>query len=364
MSKIVSIGTAQPAYAMKQSDICSFMEKMLQLPEDTQRKLRILYERSGIETRHSVVPDYTSFASEKELFAPQFSDSTPSIEHRMLLYYKYATPLAVDAIRNAVSDKQLQQVTHLITVSCTGMSAPGLDIELMEQLGLANHVHRTSVNFMGCYAAVHALKMADAICNSNPAAQVLVVSVELCTLHFQYTTDYDTLTANALFADGAAACLVVADTANNFDSQLSLTIRGFYSEVQPAGKKDMAWHLSSTGFLMTLSSYIPQLVQANIKALTDRACHSVGLSRGDIKHWAIHPGGRKILEAVSEQLELPNESLHASYQVLQNNGNMSSATLLFVLKEYMQNHRPSEPIFAAAFGPGLTFETCILSYHV
>ncbi|RYF84362.1 MAG: type III polyketide synthase, partial [Chitinophagaceae bacterium] len=187
MSKIVSIGTAVPAHCHRQMDILPFMQNVYALPVDEARKLRFMYAQSGIEQRYSVLPDYSkSFHDWK--FYPQTEslEPFPSLEQRMGVYNKQAPLLSVDAIRNCLSHKfSPQQVTHLITVSCTGMSAPGLDLQLMELMDLKKTVFRTSINFMGCYAALHALKLGDAICKADKDAQVLIVCTELCTLHFQ-----------------------------------------------------------------------------------------------------------------------------------------------------------------------------------
>ncbi|MES2689377.1 MAG: type III polyketide synthase [Bacteroidota bacterium] len=363
MSKIAGIGIAVPPYKMQQGEIHRFMEKVYDAGDDDKRKLKMLYERSGIATRYSVVPDYNEDLNTRMLFPDTGNlEPFPSLEKRMELYHRYAGTLAVEAINKLRQCATVNDVTHLITVSCTGLSAPGLDLELMERLGLPNHIQRSAVNFMGCYAAVHALKQADAICNSSAAAKVLIVSVELCTLHFQKKTDYDNLTANAIFGDGAAACLVVSDDTET-GSGNAVHIKGFYSEVHHSAKKDMAWQLSSSGFLMTLSSYIPQLVESNIEQLVTNAMDRLHLSKHDIAHWAIHPGGRKILEAISGKLALEPSALQYSYEVLNEYGNMSSATLLFVLKKMIETDTVQGTIFGAAFGPGLTMETVVLDKH-
>jgi predicted naringenin-chalcone synthase len=256
---------------------------------------------------------------------------------------------------------QKADITHLITVSCTGMSAPGLDLQLLELLDLPRHTWRTSINFMGCYAAIHAMKMADAICQTSKQAKVLVVCTELCTLHFQREPTIDNIASSLLFADGSAAVVITGD-----DHPLKgMYLNGFYSEVIPKGKKDMAWELSSTGFLMTLSSYIPDLLQEDFTIFTKRALAQAGLTQQDIAHWCIHPGGRKILEAIHKALSLYNGELQASYDILRNYGNMSSPSILFILKKIgttlLHNHNKREHIFGAAFGPGLTMETFVAS---
>jgi predicted naringenin-chalcone synthase len=246
------------------------------------------------------------------------------------------------------------EITHLITVSCTGMSAPGLDLQVMELMELQNTIFRTSVNFMGCYAAIHALKLADAICKSDNKAKVMIVCTELCTLHFQREATMDNITSGMLFADGSAAALVTHD---DFRAT-GLKIESFYSEIIPKGRKDMAWELSSSGFLMTLSGYIPDLIEEDFEALVNRSLKHSGISRDEINYWCIHPGGKRILEAVAKSLRIDAPTLHHSYQVLEKFGNMSSPTILFVLKQILSSSPAAgEKILAAAFGPGLTMET-------
>jgi predicted naringenin-chalcone synthase len=223
----------------------------------------------------------------------------------------------------------------------------------MDLMDLEKKIFRTSINFMGCYAAIHALKLADALCMTNATAKVLIVCTELCTIHFQREATMDNIASSLLFGDGAAAALIVP---NSYSKGMELT--GFYSEVISKGKRDMAWELSSTGFLMTLSGYVPDLIKEDFKAVADRALLQRDLTTDDIDNWCIHPGGKRILEAIEQSMDLPKEQLAPSYHVLNDYGNMSSATILFVLKEIMES-KPLGNIFAAAFGPGLTVETFI-----
>jgi predicted naringenin-chalcone synthase len=210
---------------------------------------------------------------------------------------------------------------------------------------------------MGCYAAIHALKMADNICRADAKARVMIVCTELCTIHFQKTCEMDSIASGLLFADGAAAALVTGD---DFSDE-GVGINNFYSEVALNGQEDMAWNLSEKGFLMRLSSYIPQLLQAGITPLLQNALKAGGFSRSDITRWAIHPGGKKILENIQKELQLSNDDLKISFDILREYGNMSSPTILFVLKRMMESLGSAhEKIFAAAFGPGLTMETLIL----
>ena len=358
MSRIVSIGTALPPHRHRQRDILQFMLNAYQPEAEDRRKISLLYERSGIDTRYAVIPDY-SVPIHERTFYPKTLDMEPfpGLDQRMKLYNTHATQLSISAIKDCISDNiGVKDITSLITVSCTGMSAPGLDISVMQELKLSTNIQRSSVNFMGCYAAIHALKMADNICRADKKAKVLIVCTELCTIHFQKDCEMDSIASGLLFADGAAAVLVSGD-----DSIEGVKIGNFYSEVELNGQEDMAWNLSEKGFLMRLSAYIPQLLQAGIAPLLKNALNAAGYSRDQITRWAIHPGGKKILENIQKELALSANDLQNSFDVLRNFGNMSSPTILFVLKQiFGQLNNRGEKIFAAAFGPGLTMETLIL----
>lgn len=359
MSKLISIGTAVPAYAHAQQDILPFMQHIYGLNETGKRKLRYLYQQGGIEKRYSVVPDYTLPAREWKFYPPTENlEPFPSLEQRMQWFDRHAAPLSLDAIRQCLGSKTSPgEITHLITVSCTGMSAPGLDLEIAALLDLPRTVFRTSVNFMGCYAAIHALKLADALCKATKKARILIVCTELCTLHFQRTPTTDNIMSSLLFADGSAAALVVDDD----QPEKGLNLAGFYAEIQPKGKKDMSWQLSSTGFQMGLSSYIPNLIAADFAGLIDHALQQKGIQKDQINHWCIHPGGKKILEVAGASLHLSDQDLAPSYDILREYGNMSSATLLFVLQRIMNRTNASHQwLLAAAFGPGLTMETMLM----
>ncbi|RYG05525.1 MAG: type III polyketide synthase [Chitinophagaceae bacterium] len=372
MSKILSIGTANPSHRHDQSQILTFMQTVYAFGEADKRKLRFLYNNSGISSRYSVIPDYSLDLPGWEFFPKgENLEPFPTIEPRLKWYDKFAPALSAAAINDCVAGRMnSNEITHLITVSCTGMSAPGLDLQLVELLNLPLTTNRTSVNFMGCYAAIHALKMANDICTANPVAKVMIVCTELCTLHFQRDAGMDSVASALLFGDGSAAVLVTGDNAPDlmFDgnTQKSLHLDQFYSEIVPRGKKDMTWEISSSGFLMTLSNYIPELIEHDFLQLVTNALKGVGLDHTTIDNWCIHPGGKRILEAVSKSLDLPKDRLQPSYDVMKEYGNMSSPTILFVLKQILEKLRsgetPSTPVFGAAFGPGLTMETFVASY--
>jgi predicted naringenin-chalcone synthase len=273
----------------------------------------------------------------------------------MKLYKSKALPISIEAINKCIDTHiNADQITHLITISCTGMSAPGLDLEIMEAMKLSPTLFRTSINFMGCYAAIHGLKLAKFICDSVPDAKVVLVATELCTLHFQKEYTLENASSSLLFADGSAAVLI----SNKISSPNALKIEGFHSQVVLEGKKDMAWEISSKGFLMTLSSYIPQLIKEDIESLISAALQKENLTHQEIPYWCIHPGGKKIVDVIEQKLSLTAEQTKYARKVLAENGNMSSPTILFVLKEIMESPiKPGEKIFGIAFGPGLTMET-------
>lgn len=365
-SYICAIGTANPAFKIPQMQIADFMAAALQFDDLQTRKLKALYRVSGIGQRYSVLEDF-QLTNGDFTFFPNTADLEPfpGVQQRMNLYKKHAVDLSEQAITDCLAKSPgniLGSITHLITISCTGMYAPGLDIELVERLGLMSTVQRTAVNFMGCYAAFNAIKLADAICKSSPEAKVLLVSTEICTIHFQKYTEQDHLVSNALFGDGAAAVLMQGKP----DYGYNLELESFHCELAPAGKQEMAWHIGDTGFEMTLSSYVPDLIKSGIRKLTDNLLQGLKTRLSDIRLFAIHPGGRRILEVIEEELGMSRDDNRYAYQVLRDYGNMSSATVLFVLKELMSNLTQEEqhqPVLSFAFGPGLTLESMLLKVH-
>ena len=331
------------------------MQKAYHLDDGDKRKLSFLYRHSGIQRRYSVLDDFSK--QDNWSFIPSEKDRDfPSLEERMDLFNTHAPSLSIAAIEKCMEGIiRAEAITHLITVSCTGMSAPGLDLIIAEKLDLPSNVFRTSVNFMGCYAAIHALKLAKFICDSTPGSNVMIVATELCTLHFQKEYTQDNAASSLLFGDGSAAVLV----SNTLQADNSLALHSFYSQVSYAGKGDMAWELSSHGFKMKLSSYIPELIEKDIIQLIEKAALDANIKSETINYWCLHPGGRKILDNIQAQLELPVEALAYARKVLSEYGNMSSPSVLFVLKEMMGSIKKGDVVFGAAFGPGLTMETFI-----
>jgi predicted naringenin-chalcone synthase len=364
MSKIISIGTAVPKYGAKQSTILDFMHAAYN--DDTaSRKLNILFNYSGINTRYSVIPDFDKSNSKYFLF--NGNQIAPTIEKRLNIFKENAISLAIEAIQNSIKKLNTTiaefEITHLITVSCTGLYAPGIDAVLIEQLNLPNDIFHTSINFLGCNAAFHALKLGDMIAKTDEKAKVLIVCVELCTLHFQPKDNHDNLLSNTIFGDGAAAAVVVSDTAAKQNNQAGMAINGFYSLLLSKGKDLMGWNITPVNFEMVLDAKVPGFIGDELDDIVLKAEKKLNITSEKIDKWAIHPGGKKILDIIKKQLRLNDSDLHYSYKVLDEYGNMSSPTILFVLNELMQSElKPNEIIFSIGFGPGLSIETAVYTY--
>jgi predicted naringenin-chalcone synthase len=280
----------------------------------------------------------------------------------MKIYEKEALKLAVRSVNDMNLRFPLNEVTHLITFSCTGMYAPGLDIDLVSALGLKSNIQRFSVNFMGCYAGLTVLKLADSIVRADPNARVLAVGVEICSIHFQKALEDDFLLSNALFGDGAASFVVESAPR----AGKNILNQAFQCELIPEGSGDMAWHIRDFGFEMRLSSYIPKLINGSMNSMLNDLFQDLHISTKDVRQYAIHPGGRKILDTLSETLKLKETDLDASYEVLNQYGNMSSVTVIFVLRQLLTKLGDSDngdSILSMAFGPGLTMESALLSFR-
>ncbi len=358
---ITAIGTALPPYRTPQQDIANFMASMLEMDERERRQLRILYRASAIKYRYSVIEDYQLDQSDFT-FYDQHGKQPPGVSRRMQLYRETAVKLASNAAIDClkVNHTSAQNITHLITISCTGMYAPGLDIDLVQKLELPDSVHRTAVNFMGCYGAFNGLKLADAICRADNSARVLVVSAELCSIHFQQSKKPDDLLSGALFGDGAAAVLVEAAPARE---GLSIALEQFHCTLVPRGQEDMTWNIGDFGFEMKLSAYVPNLIKGGIQDFVNKLLQKLPAPTPAIDYFAIHPGGKRILERIEEVLQIDREQNRFAWEVLREYGNLSSATVLFVLKNLLDSLTPADAgkqVLSMAFGPGLTMESAML----
>ncbi len=272
----------------------------------------------------------------------------PTTAERMRVFEKHAAALAVSAIEKLQLGARLARITHLIVTSCTGMMAPGIDLEIVAQCGLSSSVERTCIGFMGCYAGVIALKFAHHIVRSEPSARVLIVNLELCSLHLQETSDIEQLLSLMVFADGCSASVVSADP-------VGFAIDGFHAAVIPDTSSLITWHVGDSGFNMFLSGRVPASISLGLADYRDAILN--GATPSSIDMWAVHPGGRSVLDAVAKSLQLNSDALAVSRGVLKDYGNMSSATVMFVLESLLKTARAGERGCGMSFGPGLTAET-------
>jgi predicted naringenin-chalcone synthase len=281
---------------------------------------------------------------------------------RNRVYGRHAAPICVQLARELLEQSPqfaASDITHVITVSCTGFVNPGPDWAIVNELGLRPTVERYNLGFMGCYAALPALRMARQFCLARPDAVVLVVCLELCSLHMQLQTTNDSILGNALFSDGAAGALVSARPP--VEGQPALALDGFMSAMAPEGSGEMAWEIGDRGFNLVLSSYVPDVISANLTRIVGELLSPRALALDDIDLWAVHPGGKSILDKAGKSLGLHPAQIEASRSVLRDFGNMSSATILFVLKRMLEDPAAaSQTIAAMAFGPGLTVECGLL----
>ena len=357
MSMIIAgMGTALPRHRISQVDAAQIAKQYSCETAAQERLFATLYRRAGVESRGSVVLD----RSDGPLDSRQsfYNATAPTTRQRMLKYEAEARPLAVAASRAALDDAGIEpgRVTHLVTVSCSGFYAPGFDIGLVKQLPLPSRVARTHVGFMGCQGALNGLRVARAFLDADPSACVLVFALELCSLHHQYGWDADTIVANALFADGAAAVVAVApERAGSRRYQ----VLGSGSTVIDDSEDAMTWRISDHGFQMTLSPRVPDLIGQHLRPWLEGWLADHHLDLAAIGTWAVHPGGPRILTAVCEAIGLDPTVLETSHQVLAQHGNMSSPTIFFIL-DRLSRSGCSRPCLALAFGPGLTVEAALL----
>jgi alpha-pyrone synthase len=339
------IATAVPEHDVHDGFVV-FAEKMLGDPW-LHTFFRRMVSRANIAHRYSFLdprkgPGQFSSYDAQEFYRP---GNFPNTALRMELFEQSAPVLMRKAVdRLALNEKERSSITHVLVTCCTGLYAPGLDVEIVDHVGLSAGVERTMVGFMGCSAAINALKLARHIVRSDPEAGVLMVNLELCTLHLQETQALEQVLSFLIFADGAAASLITG-------CELGFALDSFKALMVPETRGLITWKIRGLGFDMLLSGQVP--------AELGRVLHEGELmaERDGIDLWAVHPGGRSILDAVEKALELPADALTASREVLSCFGNMSSATIMFVLQRMMQQAGPGQSGCAMSFGPGLTAET-------
>jgi predicted naringenin-chalcone synthase len=344
------IETAVPETVYTQQESAARVAGWMTDPRE-RRLSTMAHKASGIEKRHSVI---TSF--EDDFFVRDEAGALvePTTAERNARFEAAAIPLACRVAQQlcAAHPAARATITHLITVSCTGCFTPGPDIHIVRQCGLRDSVQRYHLGFMGCCAAISAIHMAQQFCEADEQAVVMVICLELCTLHLKPNGGRDALLANLLFADGTAACLVSAQP----PEQPAYRLGQRTSHLVGDSAAEMAWTIGDHGFDMKLTSYVPRLIGSQIESLVAAALRDEPIDATDIDLWAVHPGGKTIVDAVEEALDLSPDQLRASREILRNYGNMSSVTLLFVLRNLLETVPHDRRVCAMAFGPGLTVE--------
>lgn len=342
---INQIETAVPPYEGHQSSI-DFLSKFITSDEE-RLKFNLIARRLGIEKRYTVLEH---FFGENGLSANAFyrPDYFPTTEERMERYRAEALPLAEKAVSALLQGRNKDDITHLILTSCTGFYAPGLDIDIVNRFGLNPSIQRTLIGYMGCYASIPGLKLAKQIVQADKNAKVMMVNLELCTLHWRKgNIPFDQFVSFLLFSDGCAVSLISAE-------QRGLSLEDFYATVFPDSLDLMGWTIGNDGFFMKLDANLPK---ALVEALRKEEKNILrGQKNSGVDFWAIHPGGRSILDGVKTLWDIPREKIQFSYEILRNYGNMSSPTLMFILKRLMEEESKGQGC-AMAFGPGLVVES-------
>jgi predicted naringenin-chalcone synthase len=362
---IQGIGTAVPEHTMSQAEATELAHQVVCRDDQQRRLLSVLYRKAGVENRYTALPHRTALqwmppAGEGGVGVECEPISGPTTAERMKFYAECAPALALEAATRSLEEAKLKpsDITHLVTVSCTGFDAPGVDIALIDKLGLRPTTQRVQVGFMGCHGAINGLRVAKALAESDPKARVLLCAVELCSLHYRFLWDPQRIVANALFADGAAAVVGWDDRAAPRDDAWRVAATG--SCLIPASQDAMSWRIGDHGFEMTLDARVPDLIREHLRPWLAAWLDSHGLSVDKIASWAVHPGGPRILGAIEESLGLAREQTAVSRDVLARHGNMSSPTVVFIVNQLRQAGAP-KPCVALGFGPGLMAEAALFA---
>jgi alpha-pyrone synthase len=343
------IATGVPAHDIHGTYL-KFARTLLDAPR-TRNVFDRMASKAQVEHRFSVLapaaePEGRSVDRDEIYVRGQF----PTVARRMELFEAHAPQLAIETIAKLDLGASAKHISHVIVTSCTGMYAPGLDLEIIEQCGLNPSVERTMVGFMGCYAAITGLRLSHHIVRSAPESRVLLVNLELCTLHLQESINIERMLSFLIFGDGCSASLISADP-------IGLTIDRFHTAMVPGTGDLITWKVRDLGFDMFLSGHVPMAISRGLESVAGAILD--GALPEAIDLWAVHPGGRSVLDAVERGLDLDSDALEASRSVLENFGNMSSATVMFVLQSLLASAKPGERGCAMSFGPGLTAETML-----
>ena len=355
---ISSLGVANPDFRYGQAELVNFMARVHNLDEGEKQSLVALYRATGIHYRYSVLKDFQMNGHYDLYRIKDNGIPVAGTKIRMETFRDEALKLSIKAINNCTPSLKGENITHIITVSCTGFYTPGLDYDIIREFGLNPGIERYNINFMGCYAAINALKAGWNICNASKDANVLIVCTELCSIHLQKDPTDDNLLANAIFGDGSAAVIIKAEKPHD---RQALELKEFFSDIIPAGIEEMAWQITDFGFQMQLSQYVPDIIRDGIGNLSKELFHKI--NKDQVRHFLVHPGGKKILKVVEEHFGITKSMNSYAHEVLRDHGNMSSPTILFVIKKFLDNIKSAQKgdnALALAFGPGLTLESALM----
>ena len=361
---ILALSIALPPYSLDQVEVAQKLTQAFNLTGKIKDRMLRLYSNTAIEKRYSVLQDFHKPIGQWNFWGEDFPHNLPSGETRNKIYKKEAPKLAIEAAKSVTTSwgGDLKKITHIISVSCTGMMAPGIELLVSKHLGLNDDIKRTAINFMGCFGAFRALEVAHDIVKADSNNCVLIVCVELCSLHMQLSFKPEVLIGNALFGDGAAAVIVGSE---KMKTKPLWQIEGFKSKILDDSLKEMTWKIGDSGFIMKLSRQVPNIIKKNVAGFVKEILKKKQASN---LIWAIHPGGRKIVEDIEQVMGLSSEQTVSSWNVLKNYGNMSSATFLFVLHDLLQRSQSNKLkdeyhkkyTIGLGFGPGLSCESVLL----
>ena len=359
---LIDIATSLPPYKVLQEKAASELKKRMAVRPAIGRLIDAASLHSGIETRYVVIPDAEDTA-ENKFYSSNGDYIKPDTKTRMNEYERWVKKLSKEAVSKLIEENNFipSSLERIITVSCTGFFAPGLDYYLIEEFKIPPNVKRTNIGFMGCAAAITGFNSVFEALNSAKEKELntLLVAIELCSIHLQTEPTRDNILANMIFADGCAAALF--SNSQKFSENNKFKIVHTETFLFSNSAEFMGWKIGNYGFEMILSSELPKIILESASPQLLKIISSIGIDKNEIKYWALHPGGRAILDSLQNGIGLMDEQMLPSRNVLKNYGNMSSASILFVLKEILKANDliKGDYCCAVAFGPGLTMETAI-----
>ena len=350
---IESIATGSPSRVVDQWESARHVVEMF---DDPQQKARIprIYQKTRIDTRRMAVDPLDAESD-------CLREDPGTIRHRMNLFYEHATPLAVDVAARAMAGipHAAQQIGLLVFVTSTGFIAPGVDVAVVKQLGLAPTVSRVVVNFMGCAAAMNGIRTATDFVRANPDSKAMVVCIELCSVNAVFADDVNDVIIHSLFGDGCGALIVGASQVRHPLAPGRVVIRSNFSRLLDDAEDGIVLGVNHNGITCELSENLPGYIYDGVDSAVTEVLERNGLQKSDVDLWAIHPGGPKIIEQSVRSLGLAPEQAAVSWDVLARYGNMLSVSLIFVLEQMVRQADTDKPIstgVAFSFAPGVAVE--------